>query len=174
MDRPRYGWFPGDSAFRKSTVLSKNARKKTYKVPGKRARNTAASVASGGQYCVSIDEVESAKKSQRICGSFQLDLAEHLRSFLGKGIKNGAKCVWCGEKTFTKCKICDVPLHNFPTRGKHVGYACSINYHNASTFGLGFQDCKTLGSKEGVKWTMPSQAAVKANSEHVDKIIANI
>jgi len=60
------------------------------------------------------------------------------------------------------------------TRGQHVEYACSINYHNASTFGLGFKDCKTLGSKEGVKRTMPSQAAVKANSEHIDKIIADI
>ena len=172
--RPRYGWFPGDENFRSTTVLTKEKRKKTYVVPSKRARNTATTVASGGQYCVSMEEVDGAKKNKRICGTYEPDLAEHLRSFLAKGCKNGAKCAWCGEKTYSKCNICDVALHNFPTRGKHVGYACSVEWHNCSNFGLGFKDSKTLESKNGIKWTLPSNAAVKSNQQHIEALIEKL
>ena len=126
--KSRYGWYPGDEAFRKTTVLSKKERQKTYTVASKRkGRNTASSVSSGGQFSVMPDEFEAAKKSKRFCGSFQSDLYQHLKSFLEKGIKCGAKCDWCGELTYTKCNICNVALHNFPTRGSHVGYSCSVD-----------------------------------------------
>ena len=172
--KTRYGWYPGDQAFRTSTALNKKERKKTLVVPNKRSRNTATSVSSGGQHSVLPEELQDAKKTKRLCGSFQGNLSEHLKSFLEKGIKRGAKCDWCGEKTFTKCNICDIPLHNFPTRGQHVGYSCSVDWHNAANFGLGYKDAKELKSKQGVMWCMPSKAAASANQEHIDNISASL
>jgi hypothetical protein len=63
--KPR--WYPGDQAFRSTTVLSKKARNKTYVEPTKRSCQTAKSVSSGGQFCVLIDEHH--KKIKEAIGS---------------------------------------------------------------------------------------------------------
>ena len=136
--------------------------------PKKRDYSTANSVKTGGKYCVTISEYKAAKKEKCLCGDFG-NLAEHLHSFTAPAsvIKSGRKCSWCGKVTYTQCTICNVALHNYPAKGKNIGLACSVYYHDEMYFGLGYMDTKTLDSKRGVKWHAPSKTAKKNNRQHV-------
>ena len=139
-------------------------------------RQTAENVKAGGLFCVQANEFQySSRVSKRFCGAFSSDLSKHLKSFLEKGaaVPSGAKCWWCGEKTFTKCMICMVPLHNLPARGERKGYSCSVDWHNAGNFGLGFDDCRRLKSKKNVNWALPSERAKKANLIEIEAIKNN-
>ena len=149
-------------AFTKLTIGNGHKRYRNSSTR-RHTKQTATNVTAGGQFCVVIDEYKQAKtRSKRLCGFFQESLIEHMQSFLDykkSKIKNGAKCYWCGEKTYTKCTICGVPLHNLPVKGEHFSKACSLEWHNDGNFGLAYRDAKELPSKAGVNWTMPSRAA---------------
>lgn len=139
--------------------------------PGKPPRGT------GGQFSVQDEEYSNFSRSKRHCGAFENAsndnaLHIHLRTFLEPKalVKSGSKCAWCRELAYTRCTLCQVPLHNFPTKGKHIGKTCSVEWHNANNFGLAFADSKTLRSKIGVNWHLPSEAAKKANKSHIEFI----
>ena len=175
--KPRNKHYPGDEMLRQNTRLSTSQKRKKHQVASKSQRQTAASVASAGAHSVQAVEFASAKSTKRLCGDFG-QLADHLRSFVIEQdkarIKSGAKCAWCSQLAYTKCVICDVPLHNFPAKGKCRGMSCSLEYHNDIRFGLGFEDCKTLDSKAGVNWCMPSKATQKSNADHMKDLAADL
>lgn len=172
--KPSQNQYSGDSAFRSSSSLHKTARIKTQSLARKRKSNkgnTRASVGIGGDFCIGQDDFNAAKRRKRI----ELDpteLAQHFRSFLDSDaqIKSGAKCAWCSLKTYTRCTICKVPLHNFPARGVFRGASCSLDWHNSGLFGLGYLDSISIPSKAGVNWSMPSREAMKANVEHMKEL----
>jgi len=171
--------YPGDSQFRVSTKQDHKRRLHTrMRHHGrKRGKLSAATVASGGSHALSSAEYKEAKSSGRLCKDLS-ELAEHLASFVRNSTKGGVNCHWCGEKTYTICGKCGVPLHNFPTKGNNKGAACSVLYHDPRCFGLGCVDCTgkdAVPSRRGIKWQMPSKAAKKANKEHIEEsILVNI
>jgi len=157
--KARNKFYPGDD----------KTRAATQQVPiKKRTRIFAKSVRTGGERCANIEEFNEAKKNKRLCGDLG-NLSEHLLSFCqpGSRFNHGAKCAFCGETCYTKCLICNVPLHNFPKKGKSDGKDCSIHYHNDARFGLAYRDAKELGSKSGVKWVLPCKAVQDANAKHI-------
>ena len=167
--------YPGDQFMQSITVTSKCNRLKSQLKYGrksvKRSQQTAKSVGPGGLQSVKAEKFVEAKKKRLIC-SFG-DLVAHLESFNenNAAIKSGRKCAWHWEITFTKCMICDIPLHHLPVRGNNRGKICSVHYHHKGLFCLGYYDSKTLESKRDVIWCYPvSNAAQKSNRCHIEKL----
>lgn len=173
--KARNKFYPGDDKTRAFTQLATPLKKMSRQVPNKkRTRIVARDVGTDGDRCANIEEYNEAKKKKRLCGDLG-NLHEHLLSFCQPAarISHGAKCAVCEVKCYTKCLICNVPLHNFPRKGKYCGdnpfptLPCSIHYHNDVRFGLAFRDTKELESKKGVKWVLPCKAVQDANAKHI-------
>ena len=165
--------YPGDAQFRVSTKQDTKRRLHTEaRFRRKKGKLSATTVASGGSAALSTQEYKEALESGRLCTSLGA-LAEHLKSFVKNPSKCGVNCHWCGEKAYTICGKCGVPLHNFPAKGQQKGAACSVLYHDPHCFGLGCQDCSGKGvpSRRGIKWQLPSAAAKKANRKHIQENI---
>ena len=111
----------------------------------------------------------------RICGDLG-SLADHLQTFTTASSrkKSPGKCAYCGVKTYTKCTICDVYLHNFPVKGQYkdadMKPACSIHWHDKARFGMAKNDTENLRSKQGMRWKEPSAKALEANKQHIDHL----
>ena len=163
--------YPGDSKFRVSTQQNKKKRvRSTSGAYGRRGRLSATTVSSSGSFCVEVDKFREAVSSGQICDDVT-KLASHLCSFERCKAKCGNICHWCGETTYTKCTKCNVALHNFPIKGEHRNKSCSLYYHDPNCFGLGYWDCKTLKSRKGITWQIPSAAAKQANKDHINGTI---
>jgi len=172
---PRKLALPGDEKIRVSTKVMKRKRPRKHgRKESKKGRLTSANVATGGIFCVATEEYSVALESGRLC-KHMYDLAAHLASFTKKGVKSGRNCHWCGETAYTKCAICDVPLHNFPTKGDNELKPCSVHFHDPDQFGLAYMDSKTCDSKKGMTWVQPSRAAIVENRNHINgSVVANI
>ena len=159
--------YSGDSQFRVATQQHKKRRMKSSGRYGKKGRLSANTVASGGTFCLDVEEYGKALKSGRLCKNIT-ELQKHLSDFQPNKSKSGRVCHWCGDLSYTVCNTCGIALHNFPSKGPHQMKACSLYYHDPECFGLGFMDCKLLQSKKGITWQNPSFAARKANKKHID------
>ena len=121
--------YSGDSQFRVSTQQNKKQRMRTSGRYGKKGKLSANTVASGGSFCLNVEEYGKSLKSGRLCQNMN-ELTKHLTNFQRNKSKSGRVCHWCGETTYTVCFTCGVALHNFPVKGPHQNKDCSLKYHD--------------------------------------------
>jgi hypothetical protein len=177
---PVFGRYPGDKAMRVYTRLSLKDRQNFYQEPEilpkkKSGRPSAASMrsmaSSSMESVITPEQFKNGTRNRtksRLCGDFG-HLSSHLETFYEPAakIKYGKQCEWCGEAAFTKCLVCDVALHFFPTKGDNKGKACAIHYHNEMCFGLGFKDHQVLHKKAKPTWVEPTQYTTNKNRKHI-------
>jgi len=79
------------------------------------------------------------QKKSRFCG----DLSKyHLHMESKENALTKLSCFVCGDKTRTRCGLCEVPLHDNPTHGKTKGQNCFLDFHNETMFGLCKKDSR--------------------------------
>ena len=163
---PHNQYYPGDKGMQAVTSLSKIKRIKQNQVPVKKqGQPSADSVGTGGAYAITREEYITAEVENKYSGWFG-NLRDHLISF--QAVKSGRRCHWCNEITYTKCGVCNVPLHNFPAKGKNQGRCCSLDFHDLHCLGLGVKDAKKMISKNGMKWKEASKRARTSNLKHIN------
>ena len=180
---PVYGRYPGDKAMRVYTKLSLKDRKGVYGEdendrPRKKAgRPSTASImsltsSSSRDSVVTPEQFRIAKRHRtksRLCGDLG-HLSSHLKTFHEPAakIKFGKLCEWCGDVSYTKCLVCDVALHFFPTKGASQGKACAIHFHDEMCFGLGKKDQQVIHNKaKPPTWVEPSKHSTNKNRNHI-------
>ena len=83
--------------------------------------------------------------------------------------KHPNKCFVCGEDSYHKCEVCNVPLHGLNSRSKNAEH-CFIDYHNDGFFGLARGDCALVNTLQR-NWRQPTTATRKRNAAHVANLI---
>ena len=166
--------YPGDSKFRVATQQNKKKRIRNSGRYGKTGLLSAATIGSGGTFCLPKEEYTEAIESGRLCQNFT-QLGTHLQSIFRNKSKSGRVCHWCGKTTYHVCTTCKVPLHHFPKFGSNADKSCSLNYHDLDCFGIRYMDSKLLPSKRGITWRLPSKTAKEANKRHIrDSILTDL
>ena len=114
----------------------------------------------------------SSTHSSRLCGDLS-KINHHLANCIGtkEGYKHGGECAFCGEKAFTKCGVCDVPLHNRPSKGEHKDKNCFMDYHNTCFFGMAYAD-RHLLNKTRTTWTKPTPQQLVQNKRNIKELTA--
>ena len=133
---PRNLLYPGDSAMRTATQVHKKRRQTPMtKKQAKQLKPGTALVTP-----VMLKEA-SATRLSRLCGDLS-KISHHLANIVGtkEGYKHGGECGFCGEKAWTKCSVCNVPLHHRPSRGPCKDKDCFMDYHNTCFYGMAFAD----------------------------------
>ena len=148
------------------TLQNKTNWKKRNQAPvEKQSCLLAESIGMGGAHAVTREEYTTAEVENKYSGWFG-NLRDHLVSF--QAVKSGRRCHWCNEITYTKCGVCNIPLHNFPAKGKNQGRCCSLDFHDLHCLGLGVKDAKKMISKNGMKWKEASKRARTSNLKHIN------
>ena len=74
-------------------------------------------------------QLQQAQKSRggnsRLCGDMSM-LIRHVDS-MKTGLKHERMCKVCGEKCYSECGLCKVPLHYVSNRGSSAGKICFFN-----------------------------------------------
>ena len=137
--------YPGDEKTRLVKQLNKDMRKRKY--------HDIIAEGYNGTGTLSYAQYKSIlKHSDRICTDLT-SYERHVTSIVT--YKNPAKCAVCGLKTYKKCELCGVPLHNMDIKGPGKGKNCALHWHNDSYLGLCFDDRKfmRLTSKQWKIWS---------------------
>ena len=157
---PRKRLYPGDEFMRISTKQPSNVR------PGKQTMEKAPSNADG---TVSIHQFQAAKrggKKGRL--TFSLNQFNHHCESVVRVTKNPWACYVCGHPTYTKCGICDAPLHMIGCKGPQKSTNCYLKFHDPLFFGLCKNDYwMTNRCQKKSDWTMPSPTELKLNACHM-------
>ena len=149
--RPVDRKYPGDSNLRCATSQNMGKRKNQNMrdsdgpapaTHGHRDEEIAPSGLSGSEMFVYkhlkqyVDKLTPS--NTRYCGDLR-ELERHVAA-AATGFKDGRRCAFCGELTYSKCVICDAPLCFFPLKGKNRGKLCYLHYHDITDFGLGYSN----------------------------------
>ena len=149
--RPRQRKYPGDGKVRDSTEENRNRKRKTP--------------SSSGTEVVKADILD-ARDSGRLCSHDFMVFGKHLDSVARK--KKGAdpsKCAACGEGTYYKCNLCNVPLCYPGSRGC-TSWNCVMDYHNDECFGLLRRDAAVAKN-----WKKPSARKRTLHADHIHAIM---
>ena len=157
---PRKRLYPGDEFMRVSTKQPSSVR------PGKQTMEKAPSNADG---TVSVRQLQAAKrggKKGRL--TYSLNQFNHHCESLVRVTKNPWACYVCGQPTYTKCGICNEPLHMIGCKGPQKNTNCFLKFHDPLFFGLCKNDYwMTNRCQKKSDWTMPSSLEMKLNACHI-------
>ena len=76
-----------------------------------------------------------------------------------QSVKYGLSCAVCGQRTYVKCGVCGVGLHDTNSKSDQGMKTCFIDYHDSCMFGLCRNDSPSVG-KVKEQWTPPTDADV--------------
>ena len=160
--------YPGDEFMRQSTHQRIRDR------PAKRTRRAGRPNKSDGETpgqtpavsgVVTMEQIEDAKKKRLN------SLTEFQRHWDKSRAhrKHPNKCFVCGEDSYHRCEVCNVPLHGLNSRSKNAEH-CFIDYHNDRFFGLARGDCALVNTLQR-NWCQPTAASRKQNTVHVANLM---
>ena len=104
------------------------------------------------------------KRTKRICYSLS-DYEKYVKTI--KPHKNAAKCAVCGEITYKRCQLCNVPLHHHDIKGPGKGKNCGIHYHMENYIGLCYGDRNLVGLN-GKNWKQWSNLKLRRNTKLIE------
>ena len=160
---PRKRFYPGDEFMQVSTKQPSNVR------PSKQTMEKAPSNANG---TVSVRQLQATKRGGKKARlTFTLNHFNHHCESLVRVTKNPWACFVCGQPTYTKCGICDEPLHMIGCKGPQKNTNCFLKFHDPLFFGLCKNDYwMTNRCQKKSDWTMPSPLEIKLNACHIKAI----
>lgn len=141
--------YPGDSKLHANTVIPRAQRATAMDRSGNITRTTLERLTQG------IDS--------RGCGDLD-KLCHHVHSVQRK--PKGRACVWCGDKAYHICSVCDVALH-IHTKDSIMDQ-CFFHWHNDNTIGLAKEDQTTLRKRKRSDWEEPNRREREINKEYIN------
>jgi hypothetical protein len=170
--KPTRRKYPGDANMRAATQQSRRARQENNT---ERTSQNVLDMTQGEEPHDSSNPINQSllqraigrRGKSRLCGNLS-HFERHVQS-VETGKKHPLSCRVCGDHCYSMCKLCDKPLHFFPSRGKNQGKNCFLEYHNDNFFGLAVDDCKVMKKRKS-DWAPPTAAKKKVQARHIDSL----
>lgn len=148
--------YPGDEAFRVSTVIPR----------AKRVGSTTDNQSKGRVNRTTLKKLTNGDNS-RGCGDLDKCI-HHIHST--ETSSKGRSCAWCGKKAYHICGICNVGLH-VRTKSSIVD-DCFFHWHNDVEIGLAKADAVSLRKRKRNDWQLPNREEREENRKHVKELKA--
>jgi hypothetical protein len=171
---PEKRCYPGDENHRKSKQQNSCQRRKMQQKISSSSdeegnSSAARTILKAKMSCEQLKTELLGKRGKvpRLCQDFE-SLQAHVES--AYSVKNKQICEICGEICWSKCGICNVPIHCFTKHGKDKFKVCFIKYHDCKSFGLARLDYILMGRNVS-EWRPASRIMESANKTHIDDLM---